>query len=541
MKKFLFIAFIILLSPLLNAENMRDRIGKLSGEMQIKNVSKKIALLIGIDQFEDSKWPTLKFPRQDVDRMSGVLADYEKIILVGKERTKRSDILYAINELSKINSNVDDTIIVYISSHGTLGYKSPGDLRRYVVASDTKKDMVEQTGLLVDDLYKVFDTCKSRKKVLIFAFCHSGKGKSYLNDDLSKMVSKLKSGFFVKPIEEVSKATIVISASSWGEVAIEDDKLGGDVYTYYFAEGIEKGDLNQDGAVTITEAHEYAREKVYYYTNGMQKPSIETFIEGADPIILRGSINRAGKPLIFGYGESSSNLKLLVNGRPKGVFPSTIVLDEGEFDIELLTASGKRLVSQRLNLKSGEAIEVSRLIPPPRYYGVEFSINYVNYFNDILKSELLPPGLKGGLSFYVRRLLFSNNISGIGLSYYNGNDHILYKNMSIPYNTNLFESSLYTGIYLDIYPDISLSLLVKSGIGYVNRDITFDVPEEYKYESHQNCSSYFAGLPVQLNYTIFHHLNLGIDFEPRMDVMVVDNKTNQYFSISSGISIGLEY
>jgi len=106
-----------------------------------------------------------------------------------------------------------------------------------------------------------------------------------------------------------------------------------------------------------------------------------------------------------------------------------------------------------------------------------------------------------------------------------------------PHNTNLFETAIFTGFYLDIYTDLYLSLLLKSGISYIKRDINFNVPEEYNYESHQSCLSYFAGLPLALNYGVLHHFKLGINIEPRIDIMEID----RYFSISYGILLGIEY
>ena len=76
---------------------------------------------------------------------------------------------------------------------------------------------------------------------------------------------------------------------------------------------------------------------------------------------------------------------------------------------------------------------------------------------------------------------------------------------------------------------------------YIKRDINFNVPEEYNYESHQSCLSYFAGLPLALNYGVLHHFKLGINIEPRIDVMEIDRSIDYYFSISYGILLGIEY
>ena len=103
----------------------------------------------------------------------------------------------------------------------------------------------------------------------------------------------VKAGFFVRPIEEVSRASVVLAASDWGETAREDAKLENDIYTHFFVEALRIGaDRNGDGAVTVSEAHDYARRMTYEYTNGRQRPSAETAEVGADPIVLVGRVLR---------------------------------------------------------------------------------------------------------------------------------------------------------------------------------------------------------------------------------------------------------
>ncbi|MEI8351089.1 MAG: TonB-dependent receptor, partial [bacterium] len=63
----------------------------------------------------------------------------------------------------------------------------------------------------------------------------------------------------------------VLSASAFGETAREDDRLQGDVYTHFLIEGIKSGDLDGDGAVTLTEADDYARNTVSAYRNDLSQ------------------------------------------------------------------------------------------------------------------------------------------------------------------------------------------------------------------------------------------------------------------------------
>jgi cation transport regulator ChaB len=150
------------------------------------------------------------------------------------------------------------------------------------VAYDTEFDNVANTALEFDEVLGLFNRLTSRRKVLILACCHSGMGKSELPEEIKAELSRLKSGFFVKPLETASEASVIIGVSSWGETAQEDPKLKNDIYTHFFLEGMKDYDRNRDGAVSISEAHDFAQRKTYYYTKGKQRPFTRSDILGTD-------------------------------------------------------------------------------------------------------------------------------------------------------------------------------------------------------------------------------------------------------------------
>src|SRR6267142_1338859 len=94
------------------------------------------------------------------------------------------------------------------------------------------------------------------------------------------------------PLEQVSEAVIVLTAAAFGESAREDEALAHDVYTHFLLRALDEGDRDGDGAVTASEAHDYAREQTYTYTGGQQRPTAEADIVGRDPIVLRGRAER---------------------------------------------------------------------------------------------------------------------------------------------------------------------------------------------------------------------------------------------------------
>jgi hypothetical protein len=253
--------------------------------------------------------------------------------------------------------------VVYVSSHGTLARDASGQLRRYLVLRDTRLDDVAGTALGMDELKAGFDGLRSRRKVLVLATCHSGGGKSLLPADVQDELAGIKSGFFVRPIEEVSRAAVVLAASDWGETAREDEKLGHDVYTHFLVEALRLGaDRNGDGAVTASEAHDYARRRTYEYTGGRQRPSAESTEVGVDPIVLVGKVERRGKPELYSYAPRLDGFTVRVDGRPLGELPGGVAVEPGRYRVQIAKGGGRDLVDAAVRLGPGERVDVEELV-----------------------------------------------------------------------------------------------------------------------------------------------------------------------------------
>src|SRR5262249_50918164 len=131
-------------------------------------------------------------------------------------------------------------------------------------------------------------------------------------------------------------------------------------------EGLRAGDRDQDGAVTISEAHDYARGRTWQFTEGQQRPAAESTILGLDPIVLRGRRERVGLPVIFSYAPSSDGIAVRLSGQDKGVLPGGFVADTGKQRLELVDSGpGGLLYGGDVQLDRGDRLELHRLIPPP--------------------------------------------------------------------------------------------------------------------------------------------------------------------------------
>ena len=352
--------------------------------------SRRIALLIGINKYEDKAWHPLRYAHKDAKDLANVLKQrklgkFDRILLyTTPKKTTKSYLQKAFSKLNTWNIDPRDTVFVYISAHGTLSRNSQHVLQRYLVTSDTKNSKISKTAISVPWLRQKFDRLKSQRKVMLLATCHSGSGKSRFNREIITELKTLKSSFFVKPMEKVSRASIFLGVCGFGETAQESHRLKNDIYTHYFIKALQnKYDANGDGAVTVSEAHDYAKELTYIHTKGRQRPYAESDILGTDPIVLIGKKKRQGKPVIYAYNQGFYGVHVKVNGTTKGAFPKGITVNSGKQRITLVSHDKKRvLFDGPVYFNSGERVDARALFERKSYnYAIALKSGYQMFIN----------------------------------------------------------------------------------------------------------------------------------------------------------------
>jgi len=326
-----------------------------------------LALAIGVNEFRDSHWPSLRYAGNDAEQIAALLDEqgqYASTVVTGAQ-VSRQRVLDALDELSATNRHKSDTVVVYVSTHGTLARDIDGSLSQVLVLSDTDHEAPSDTGLRLADVIQRFERLVSQRKVLVLATCYSGAGKSSLSQSVKTYLSGLKSAP-VQPLYEVSSASIILSASTWGETAREDESLGHDIYTHFMMQALLGYDPDEDGATSVTEAHDFARQRTYEFTHGKQRPTALMTVEGDDPIVLAGARTQTGKPVLLAYESELDGYSVRVDGTEKGQLPGGIVVESGWRDIELsrpgqtddTVADWRR----RVFVREGERVPLARLL-----------------------------------------------------------------------------------------------------------------------------------------------------------------------------------
>ncbi len=327
-------------------------------------------LAIGVSQFVDDFWPPLKYTAADADKVAKSLGQGTELKLVTVKLTDAQATRTAVwAALDKIRSRATarDTVAVYISSHGTLAEASNGELEKVVVLNDTKKDLALKTGLAHRELVDWLEGLPSRRKLLIFATCHSGVGKSRLSPKIERMLSSAK-GATLAPLADVSEGALILAAAAKGEAAREDDKLGGDIYTHFLLEGLRVYDRNHDGVVTALEAHDYAKEKTYAFTQGRQRPTADARLIGDADVPLTGVRKRSGLPVLEAYDEGLAGFEVQVDGGTKGRLPLAFPLDRDGSVVALYAPeSGKKLAEYQVDARLGQTVTLDEVMAAPPF------------------------------------------------------------------------------------------------------------------------------------------------------------------------------
>ncbi|NRA64709.1 MAG: caspase family protein [Pseudobacteriovorax sp.] len=356
-------------------------LGSLLSNLLIANTDKsinsfqprKLVYSIGLNNFKSKTWRDLRFAGKDAKDLysaftsNSVGFDGGLLMTEASQRSSfvtKKQILAGFEKIKRANKFEDDTIIVYISTHGTVAYKKDGSLGRYIITGDSDPQNLAETAIDYDEFVSSFNRLKSRKKVLILAFCHSGVGKSVLTPQMKRALAQLKSPYFEEPIHERSESSVILTASGWREPALEDQKLQNDVYTYFLLKGFEN-DTNKDGAVSITEAHSYAAQMTYRFTQGRQRPSAIMELLGADPIIIKGRVKEPSGASLYSLMGRFSRLLVSVDGKNLGSLEKGVAVPDGKVRLTIKDPGSKKVVADRVvNFEAGREYSVSDFLSP---------------------------------------------------------------------------------------------------------------------------------------------------------------------------------
>ena len=331
---------------------------------------RRLALLIGVDEYLDPSFPDLRYSRGDAQALAEVLSSptgggFEEVtVLAGPEETTRVRILREFKLLSR-RLGPEDILVVYFSGHGTLAPVNENEGALFLLPSDASAANLSGTALELSSIRSFLGELPAQRKAMIVDACFNADGKSVVNPTVGLAAKNSIEGRPQVRSGELGEGESYLFASSLGRPAFEDDELGRGVYTHYLLQAMtwarQQSDLDADGVLTAWEAHDYARNRTRDHSGGVQVPEAAIRVVGSNDLILVGNPDERAerdRALIFSY-ETPQDLEgavLVVNGRSKGMFPGTVPIPPGRQHVEVRGRDGKWLAGGYLEVEAGESI-----------------------------------------------------------------------------------------------------------------------------------------------------------------------------------------
>jgi uncharacterized caspase-like protein len=241
-------------------------------------------VLIGINQYQDTKLSSLKYAVNDVKTVYSTLTDpqvgsfdKEHVLLLtedsGQTPTSGEPMLKeptfpniwdSLRSVVKV-AQPGDKVFIYFSGHGI-----EENNQTWLLASDSRLNMLDRTAIQLDEVNRILSECQADSKILILDACHSGAVKD--KGGSGTMTSDFKDTAFT---EVTGRATL--SSSDLNESSYDYDEKRHSAFTYFLLEGLKgKADGNADNIVSLTEISDYVKSEVpkWGFKSGKQQTPI---------------------------------------------------------------------------------------------------------------------------------------------------------------------------------------------------------------------------------------------------------------------------
>jgi hypothetical protein len=217
------------------------------------------AVVIGIERYRQ-QLPRADFAAHDAEVMGEYLKKVmgyleENVVVRLNDKAAKTDLEKYLEEWLQGKVGSGDSVFVYFSGHGAPNVKSG---EPYLVPYDGDPAFVDSTTYPLKRLYAALDKLPAREVVVMLDSCFSGAGgRSVIAKGTRPMGLSMENPLLV------SGKTLVLAASSGGQVSTTFGEKSHGLLTYFFLKGLQgDGDLNGDGIIELAEVYEYVRPNV---------------------------------------------------------------------------------------------------------------------------------------------------------------------------------------------------------------------------------------------------------------------------------------
>ena len=195
-------------------------------------------------------------------------------LLLNEEATREAIETHLNYEL--IKAGKDDTVIIFLSGHGSDDPKKPNDY--FFLGYDADPKRLAATSVKMNGL-EFLKGLDSKRVLLIADACHSEGFSQVRTRSVDKSLDQFMQQF------KASAGRAILTSSRAGELSQERPNLPNGVFTYFLLRGLRgEADSSRAGVVHLTELYQYVYDRTKDLTEGAQHPHLESNIEGRFPV-----------------------------------------------------------------------------------------------------------------------------------------------------------------------------------------------------------------------------------------------------------------
>ncbi|MCF4967678.1 nSTAND1 domain-containing NTPase [Nostoc sp. CMAA1605] len=231
-------------------------------------------LLVGVNQYQDERLPSLRYSAVDCQGLAAALADATQGF-PHKQEWVHHDFFPQQPLLSKVRDSLNqivstaqpqDTILFYFSGHGML---EPNSQQAILCLADTQTDDLLHTGLRLQELLQLLGNSQAQTQLVWLDACHSGSltfrgargdtSQSAVPNPTPQIVELLRHR------AKQSKGFYALLSCDTNQQSWEFPELGHGVFTYYLMRGLRGEAADSQGLIDADGLYRYVYHQTKQY------------------------------------------------------------------------------------------------------------------------------------------------------------------------------------------------------------------------------------------------------------------------------------
>ncbi|MBD2336064.1 caspase family protein [Calothrix sp. FACHB-156] len=242
-------------------------------------------LLVGVNEYQDSGLPSLRYPSVDCQGLKEALVKAtqgfpNKEIIIHNDFTAQPPTLETIRAcLRQIVSQTQsqDSILLYFSGHGML---EPNTQQAVLCLADTRRDNLLATGLGLQELLQMLESTPANQQIICLDTCHSGDFKLIGGNSGSARDGNMSNNLFdsaptlVKVLQQraaKSKGFCALLSCDQGQQSWEFPELGHGLFTYYLMQGLLGEAADSKGVIEADGLYKYVYRQTLQYIDKLNQ------------------------------------------------------------------------------------------------------------------------------------------------------------------------------------------------------------------------------------------------------------------------------